>query len=298
MREQNLRAGILLMIAVSFIFAVQDALSRHLASEYNTIMVVMIRYWFFAAFVTAIAARAGGGLRSVVRTARPGLQILRAVLLVSEVCVMVLAFVLLGLVQAHAVFAAFPLIVTVLSGPILGEKAGWRRWAAVMVGFAGILVILRPGTGVFTPAALIPLLSATLFALYSLLTRYAARYDPPETSFFWTGVVGAVLLTPAGLFLWQPMAREDWGWMLGLCVASSLSHYLLIRAYDVAEASAIQPFAYFQLVFSVAIGVLLLGEPLHPLTALGTAIVVSAGLFTFLRARQKAVALEGSDDTG
>ena len=141
----NTRLGIALMIAVSVVFAAQDGISRHLAAEYNVFMVVMIRYWFFAAFVISIASRKAGGLRAAAHTDQPLLQGLRGLLLAAEICVMVTAFTVLGLVESHAVFAAYPLIVAALSGPILGERVGWRRWAAIAVGFAGVLFILRPG---------------------------------------------------------------------------------------------------------------------------------------------------------
>ena len=150
MTEQNTRLGILLMIATTFIFAVQDGISRHLAGEYNVFMVVMIRYWFFAAFVMTLAARQAG-LRHAARTTHPMLQLTRGLLLALEICVMVSAFVLLGLVESHAIFAAYPLLVAALSGPILGEQVGWRRWTAILVGFIGILIILQPGLRVFSP---------------------------------------------------------------------------------------------------------------------------------------------------
>jgi drug/metabolite transporter (DMT)-like permease len=183
------------MIATTFVFAVQDGISRYLAGEYNVLMVVMIRYWFFAAFVIALAARSRGGIARAARTEQPWLQAGRGVLLALEICVMVLAFTLLGLVESHAVFTCYPLLIAALSGPILGERVGWRRWAAIGVGFVGVLVILQPGFRVFEVEALIPLTSAFMFALYGLLTRYAARKDRTETSFFWTGTMGAVVMT-------------------------------------------------------------------------------------------------------
>ncbi len=137
MTEQNTRLGIWLMVATTFVFAMQDGISRHLAGEYNVFMVVMIRYWFFALFVMALAARKPGGIRAAIRTRYPVLQVTRGLLLALEVCVMVLAFVLLGLVDSHAVFTCYPLLVAALSGPILGEKVGWRRWTAIGIGFVG-----------------------------------------------------------------------------------------------------------------------------------------------------------------
>ncbi len=283
-RQRNdVGLGIWLMIATSLVFAGQDGLSRHLAGEYNVLMVVMIRYWFFAAFVIAIARRQSGSLRAAARTAQPGLQIMRGLLLAAEICVAVLAFTLIGLVESHAIFACYPLLVAAFSGPILGEPAGWRRWAAIGVGFAGVLVILQPGVTMFQPAALVALTSATMFALYSLLTRFAARKDSAATSFFWTGTVGAVAMTAVGLWFWEPMTGRDALLMAALCVTGVTGHWLLIKCYEVAEASAVQPFAYFQLIFATAVGVWLFGETLEIHVVAGAAIVVAAGLFTLWR---------------
>jgi drug/metabolite transporter (DMT)-like permease len=170
---------------------------------------------------------------------------------------------------------------------VLGERVGWRRWAAIGVGFIGVLIILQPGITVFAPAAAIPLISALMFALYGLLTRYAARKDTTATSFFWTGTVGAVVMTLIGVWSWEPMVGTDWLWMATLCVTGATGHWLLIRCYEVAEASAVQPFAYLQLVFASAIGLLVFRETLETHVAVGVAIVVGAGLFTLFRARAK-----------
>jgi len=282
------RLGIVLMVAATIVFSLQDGLSRHLGETYNVMMVVMVRYWFFAAFVIAMAARAPGGLRAAAATSQPLLQIGRALLLVTEVCIMVVAFVVLGLVETHAVFISYPLLVAALSGPLLGEQVGWRRWAAIGIGFAGVLVILQPGSGVFQPAALIPLAAAFCFAIYGLLTRYAARRDSATTSFFWTGVAGAVAITLAGIWFWEPMAPRDWGWMAALCISATIGHWLLIKCYEVAEASAVQPFAYLQLVWASILGLTLFGETLRSNVILGAILVIAAGLFTLWRERQSA----------
>ncbi|MDJ1015396.1 MAG: DMT family transporter [Paracoccaceae bacterium] len=283
MSPQSTRLGIFLMISTTFVFAAQDGISRHLASEYNLLMVVMIRYWFLAAFVVTIAMRRAGGLRAAAATRQPVLQSARAILLVAEICVTVWSFVIVGLVATHAIFATYPLMIVALSGPLLGERTGWRRWLAVGVGFLGILVILQPGAPFFSPFVLIPLFAAFLFALYGALTRYAARLDTSATSFFWTGTVGAVAMTAVGVWFWEPMAPGDWGWMAALCVTGAFGHWLLIRCYEVAEASAVQPFAYFQLVFATAIGIAIFGEALPWNVALGAIIVVTAGVFALWR---------------
>lgn len=286
-QSNNIPLGIMLMIATTMVFAVQDGLSRHLAENYNVLMVVMIRYWFFALFVMAVAARSAGGLRAAARTSQPLIQIIRGLLLAGEICVMIYGFTVLGLVQSHAVFTCYPLLVAALSGPILGEKVGWRRWSAIAVGFVGVLIILQPGYGVFDPSAVIPLLAAVMFAVYGLLTRYAGRRDRTATSFFWTGVTGAVFMTLIGLSSWEPMSGSDTIWMAALCVTGALGHWLLIRCYEVAEASAVQPFAYFQLVFAASIGLIVFGEVLTSNVVIGVAIIVAAGLFTLWRERQK-----------
>lgn len=282
---QNTRLGIWLMVATTVVFALQDGFSRHLATEYNVMMVVMIRFWFFAAFVMVLAARGEGGIRAAARSRFPALQITRGVLLVAEVCVMVLAFVKLGLVEAHAVFTCYPLLVAALSGPILGEKVGWRRWTAILIGFLGVLIILQPGYAVFSPWALVPLLSATMFAVYGLLTRYVARGDSASVSFFWTGTAGAVAMTLVGIWFWEPMTLSDWGWMLALCLTAITSHWLLIKAFAVAEASAIQPFAYLQLVWASGIGLVVFDETIRSNVAIGAGLVVAAGIFTLWRQR-------------
>lgn len=282
---QNTRLGILLMVATAIVFSTQDAISRHLGGSYNVWMVVMIRFWFFALFVMALAARAPGGLGAAIRSRRPKLQLFRGVLLALEICVMVLAFVTLGLIESHAVFATYPLLIAALSGPVLGEKVGWRRWAAIGVGFLGVLIILQPGVGVFDPAALIPLLAATMFAFYGLLTRYVGRHDAASVSFFWTGMGGAAVMTLIGIWHWEPMAPADWGWMACLCCTAALSHWLLIRAYEVAEASAIQPFAYLQLPVASLLGLVIFDETLRANVVIGTLIIVAAGIFTLWRQR-------------
>jgi drug/metabolite transporter (DMT)-like permease len=291
---QNTRRGILLIVASTLVFAAQDGLSRHLAGTYNVLMVVMIRYWFFAAFVLTLAARQPGGLHAALHPRFPVLQAIRGLLLALEVCVIVLGFTRLGLIETHAIFTCYPLLVAALSGPVLGERVGWRRWTAIGIGFVGVLVILRPGVAVFSPWALVPLASAFIFAMYGLSTRYVARADSAAVSFFWTGTVGSAAMTLAGIWFWQPMAPQDWGWMAMLCCTGALGHFLLIKAYEVAEASAVQPFAYLQLVFAAFMGVLVFHEKLTLPVAIGAVIVVAAGLFTLWRQRVVEAASGGS----
>ena len=286
MTKQNERLGILLMIITTIVFASQDGLSKYLATEYNVYMVVMIRYWFFAAFVISMSSRRSGGIKRVAKTKSPILQIFRSVILVAEMCITILAFTLLGLAETHAIFASYPLIIAMLSGPILGEYVGWRRWLAISVGFIGILIILNPGNGIFSPYALVPLAGAILFALYGLLTRYVGQYDNSSTSFFWTGVVGSIAMTIIGLNYWDPVSKSDWSIMLLLSASGVVGHYLLIKCYEVAEASAVQPFAYLQLIWASMIGIIIFGEQITTNVLIGACIIVGAGLFTLWRERK------------
>ena len=286
MIKQNERLGIFLMVITTIVFASQDGLSKYLATEYNVYMVVMIRYWFFAAFVMTISSRKPGGVKQVAKTKTPLLQIFRSLILVAEMCVTILAFTLLGLAETHAIFASYPLIIAMLSGPILGEHVGWRRWLAICVGFFGILIILNPGNGIFSPYALVPLAGAILFALYGLLTRYAGQYDNSSTSFFWTGIIGCIAMTAIGLNFWDPVSQADWSIMLILSASGMLGHFLLIKCYEVAEASAVQPFAYLQLIWASIIGIIIFGEQITTNVLIGACIIVGAGLFTLWRERK------------
>ena len=286
MIKQNERLGIFLMVITTIVFASQDGLSKYLATEYNVYMVVMIRYWFFAAFVMTISSRKPGGVKQVAKTKTPLLQIFRSLILVAEMCVTILAFTRLGLAETHAIFASYPLIIAMLSGPILGEHVGWRRWLAICVGFFGILIILNPGNGIFSPYALVPLAGAILFALYGLLTRYAGQYDNSSTSFFWTGIIGCIAMTAIGLNFWDPVSQADWSIMLILSASGMLGHFLLIKCYEVAEASAVQPFAYLQLIWASIIGILIFGEQITTNVFIGACIIVGAGLFTLWRERK------------
>lgn len=287
-RQARVRLGIVMMCCVSLIFAIQDTMSRALGGAYSPVLIVTLRYWFFAAFSLAIISRQPGGVRGALRTTRPGLQVARGLLLAAEIVLTIKAFVALGIVNAHSIFAIYPLLTVAMSGPLLGERIGWRRWTAVAVGFVGILVILRPGSAAMSPAMLIALVAAFLFALYNILTRKAAQFDSGTTSFLWTSLVGAAAMTPFGLAQWEWLSPDHWGLLALLCLCAAVSHGLLIRAYGLAEASVLQPFAYTQLAWVALFGILFFNEHLAPNVVLGIVIVVGAGLFSLWRSRVRA----------
>ncbi len=285
--SKNPTKGIWLMIAVVAIFAAQDGFSRYLAGEYNTLMVVMVRYWVFAGFVILLALRRPEGIRAAIRTRYPLAHAARAVLLVTEICIIVWGYTLIGLIESHAVFAICPLLVAAGSGIFLGEKISAPRWAALGAGLVGVIVILRPGMGVFTPAALLPFVSAIMFAAYSVLTRLTTRGEATFPAFFWPGVIGAVLATLVGIPNWQPVSPTDLPFLMIYAALSVLSHWLLLKCYEATEASRVQPYAYLQIVFVTIIGLTFFSETLAPMVAFGAAIVVGAGLFALSLERRE-----------
>jgi drug/metabolite transporter (DMT)-like permease len=280
-------AGIAFMILATFIFAVQDGVSRHLAGTYNVWMIVMIRYWFGAALVLSLAYRSQGGFRARAKTKALGLQIFRGLLLAAEILIAVTAFVHLGLINTSAIFSSYPLMATLLSIPILAEVVGWRRMLATVIGFVGVMIIIKPGFGVFSVYALLPLVSAAAFALYGLMTRLVSRKDSSATSFFWTAVVGAAAMTPIGLWNWEPMATQDMGWMALLSLTAAAGHFSLIKSFELSEVNVVQPFAYLHMVFVAVIGVGIFGEELATNVIIGSGVVVAAGLFTLHRQQKR-----------
>jgi len=277
--SRNPTLGIWLMVAAVAAFAAQDGFSKHLAGTYSTQMIIMIRYWVFAGFVIVLALRRPEGARAAIRSTRLPAHLVRSCLLVAEICLIVWGYTQIGLINSLAVFSVCPLLIVALSGPMLGERISWQRWAAVGAGLIGVLIILRPGMGVFSWAAILPLASALMFAVYSVLTRLTTRDEPTFPAFFWPGVIGAVLMTGLGVPYLEPMTSQDAVFLAAYCGLSILSHWLLLKCYEQVEASRVQPYAYLQLVFVTGIGLVVYDEVLELPVAIGSAIVVAAGLY-------------------
>lgn len=280
MTDQNRKTGIQLMLSAVTIFAIQDGFSRHLAETYNVFMVIMVRYWFFAAFVVVLALRRPEGIRAAVRTRHPLLHLARAALLIAEVCIIVWGYTLIGLINSHAIFAVCPLLVAALSVPLLGETVKWQNWLAIGIGLTGVLIILQPGSGVFSLASLLPFTAALMFALYSILTRLTTRDEPAFVSLFWSGLIGAILVSVVGIPSWEQMSGLDWVNMTVYALLALLANWLLIKCYEVTEAATVQPFAYLQIVLVTIIGIVIYDEDLQLSVVIGTCVVVSAGLYT------------------
>jgi len=276
--------GYLFALAATTIFSFQDAISKHLGDHYPPIFITMIRYWAFAAFCILLAARKRGGLKAAARTTRPVLQVFRGCLLAAEVMIVITSFAHAGLAHSTAILSATPLVVTVLSIPVLGEHVGWRRWSAIVAGLVGVLLILKPdASGFLDPWLLLPLLCCFMYAAYLIATRLVSRSDTPATSFFYTGVAGAAIATLIGPFYWTNLDGWDKAGMGVLCITGMSGHYLVIRAYELLDASAAQPITYLSLVYASLFGVLLYGESLTWNIIAGSVIVVGAGIFTVWR---------------
>ena len=279
--------GYFLTLVAVTIFAIQDGISKYLGSHYSPIFIVMVRYWFFAAFVVLMAAR-GFGIVQTARTNRPFLQITRGFLLSAEIIIFVYGLSRAGMAMGQAIFQCTPLLVTMLSIPFLGEKVGWRRWTAIIIGLIGVLIIVNPIDVQFNSSLIFPLIATLMYALYSVATRAVGKVDSASTSFFYTGVAGVVLTTAVGIFHIEPVASHDIGWLIALCFCGMFSHGLLIKAYSILEAGEVQPLTYLQLVIGAMIATTVFGETLSWNLIIGAAIVVSAGLFSMFRERQLA----------
>ena len=279
MPSRDPRLGIFLMALTMLIFATQDALSRHLAAQANAISINWIRFAFFAVVVFTVSTLREGGIRKVLATKVLGLQILRGLALITQLSIFVYAFTVLGLAEAHAVFSVYPLIIVLMSALILHERVPLVRLLAVGVGFSGVLILLRPGLGVIRAEALLVLCGATIFAIYSVLTRLVAKHDRPETSVAYVALIGFVALSLVVPFFWKPVPPQDWGWMALLCVLGSTAHGLLVKVYQLVEANVVQPLAYLQLAFATGYGIVLFGETPDVWTWIGMTILVLSGVW-------------------
>jgi drug/metabolite transporter (DMT)-like permease len=270
--------GIFALILATLLFASQDAITKHLISTMPVAQLMFVRYFFFALFALVYASRKTR-LRLVFHSYWPKLQLLRGLLIAGEMALFAYTLKYLGIAEMHTIFACFPLIITVLSVPILGEQVGWRRWLAVSVGFIGTLIIIQPGSGVFSPFAMTALACALMFAIYNIITRKVSRQDSLETSLLYFGVVGFLVTLLAVPFFWQPMSNTEILWLLMISIISIFSHLLLIKSLELAPAVILQPFNYFILVWAMVIGYSFYGEILDTTTLIGAVLVIGSGVY-------------------
>ena len=276
--------GILLMVSAIGFFVLMDTIAKYLSRWYPVPGIVWARYVINLGILLAwFAAR---GELGRIRTARPGIQLARGLLLAGATFLYFTSLRVLPLADAAAIGFVLPLFVAVLAVPMLGERLDGPRVIAILVGLAGALVIVRPGTDVFTPYALLPVAMAACNALYQVLTRKVAGEEHPLTSLVWGAIVGAVLFSAVAPIYWK---APDVGWhwvLLGIIgLLASIGHYLLIRAYDYAGATLLAPFSYTVMVWAVLLGFLVFGQLPDAWSVGGMVIIVASGMFLASRQR-------------
>jgi drug/metabolite transporter (DMT)-like permease len=298
--------GILCLVTAGFVFSFFNAIVKHLSTELPVMEVAWGRYVFhlvFAVLYAGVATRfepatarvpaaAARGWtqpwREMLRARRPGLQFLRSLLMLTTTVLFFLALSYIDLASATAVAFVEPLAITILSHFLLKERVGPRRWAAVVIGFIGVLIVIRPGFGMVHLAILLPVFSAATGASYNVLTRVVARHDGNATSLFYAALVGCLVLSAFMPFLWQAPTLTQWLLLaiLGLC--GGLAHTLVIRAFSYASASVIAPFIYLQLLWATAIGYAWFDMLPAVTTWIGGAVIMATGVYVAHRERIRA----------
>jgi drug/metabolite transporter (DMT)-like permease len=273
--------GILAVLVAMGMFGLMDGASKFLSQNYSPPQILFLRYLFSVPIALAIVVPIG--IRIVARTRRPLFQLSRVVLIVIEMGLVLVAYRVMPLADAAAIFAATPLVVTALSVPVLGEKVGFRRWTAVVVGFVGVLIVVRPGASVLAPGALVCMIATIMYAVYQVMTRIVSRVDRAETTFLFQIVVGALILMPMAPWVWVTPPPIHWPLFLLLAALGAGGHLLLIKALHAAPAVLIQPFTYTMLIWATLFGWLFFGDVPDRWTMAGAVLVVSAGLYAAMR---------------
>ncbi len=277
--------GIALVLLAVLCFGVLDATSKTLAQDYPVMQVVWARYFFHLVIFTPVTWWHHRG--AVFATRRPGLHVVRALLLVSVTVLFVVALSYMPLADAPALSFVSPLIVTLRSVLFLKEKVGLTRWAAVGLGFLGVLVIIRPGAGVMHWASFLVLGMAVCFAGYQLTTRALNRTELPVTTLFYTALVGTVAGSLPLPFVWVWPSAEDWVLMLLLGFLGGFGHFILIIALRHASPAIVAPFMYVQLIYATVLGALLFGQVPDLWTAAGAGLITAGGLWSLWCERQR-----------
>lgn len=278
--------GILLIIASTLFFAVSDVTAKVLAESLPATGVAWLRYATFVLIVGLFLARNGG--LATLRSRHYGLQILRGLGIVGSAFLFTSSLPFLPVADATAIYFISPILIMALSIVFLGETVGWRRWSAAVVGLIGVLIVIRPGTGAFQPAALLTLAGAMSWAAAAIVTRKMGGSDPALTTLTYSALVGFTVLSLALPFSWQtPDARQV---LLGVCIGvmSTIGQWLVVLAYRQAKASLIAPYSYTQLISSGLLGYLVFNTLPDQWTITGACIIAASGLYTAYRERVRA----------
>lgn len=289
-RTDNVGRAIILTLITIGVFGVQDAISKVLVQTYSPFQITMMRYWGFAAFSLLLVMRQAP-LRQALNSKVPLWQVLRGVLLMADIWFFALALRTVPLGELQAITVVYPLLVTLFAIPILGEKVGVFRFLAVAVGFAGALVIVRPGGLPLDWGVGFALSSATLYAIYIVITRKVSQFDSAATSMTYTALIGLLMSGVVGVFFWQPMGWGDFALVVIVMATTCAGHGLMVYALSMAPASVVQPFNYFSLPWAIGLSAVVFGHWIDPISLIGAAIIVAAGLVVMARERTKRVAV-------
>lgn len=286
--EDRRLLGIGLVLCGYFFFTVIDSCAKWLSiGGLPTTEIVFIRYAGQLLLVTAIFAPVRG--KSLLTTRSPWLEIARGLCLMGSTIANFFALKYLPLTVTGSIAFTMPLILCALSIPLLGETVGWRRWLAILVGFIGVLVIVRPGTAAFHPAVFLSLLGAAFSAFYSLLTRKLAGVDSVTTQQFYAGLVATLCVAGFAIGGWTwPTQTSGWVAFVLIGVAALIGHQFLTTAHRFAPASVLAPFGYLQIIFMTASSWLIFQQPPDVWIFIGAPIVIASGLYIWLRERQLA----------
>lgn len=286
LRQDDVGRGIAFTLLAIFFFATQDAVSKLLVGDFSPFQISMMRFWAFLA-TAAFLVRRKGPLLAALRTATPWLQVLRPTLLVVDIWLFMFALQTVPLAEMQAITLVYPLIVTVIAVPLLGERIGVFRISAVLAGFLGALVIVRPGGLPLDFGAFCALGSAACYAIYLAITRKVSGTDAPETSMLYVGAVGFVLTSAVGVFFWKTPDFSSLALIAYLMFSSCASHGLIILALGAAPANVLQPFNYTALPWGILFGYLVFGQMIDFVSALGAGVIVLAGAVVMVREQLK-----------
>ena len=273
--------GILLMLAAMAVFALLDGMAKYVMQTLPPPVAVFFRYFISCLLSLAIIARSGGLPLFITR--HPWLQIIRGLMLLSSTILNFIALTYLQLAQTAAISFTVPLWVCALSVPLLGEKVGLKRWSAVISGFLGVLIIMRPGTMSFHWAMFLSLGASLCGSIYNIATRKVGGRDRAETSLLYVGLVGSLGAATSLPWHWQMPETWQWPLLLLMGLAGGVGHFMLIQAHRLAPASLLAPFIYTQIFWMILIGNLAFGDVPDMWTLIGAAIVIASGLFVFAR---------------
>jgi len=280
--DGNVLNGMLLMCLGVAMFTGMDALAKWQAERYDVLQIVFFRSAFGIVPMLPLLLR--GGVRRLLRTRRLGLHLLRGAIGTVSLITFFLAYRYLELADAIVLSFASPLFMTALSVPILGETVGWRRWTAIGVGFAGVIVMVQPGGDLFTLLALLPLFGAFTYALVGVTIKILSRTEESVTIVFFFSVFAALISAVSLPFVWvTPADISDWIGQISIGLIGGVAQLAMTQAFRLAPVSAIAPFDYSAVIWATLIGYWVWGDLPSTWTWAGAVLVVGSGLYILQR---------------